>query len=692
MKASISRPGLRALPFVALLIAPTSPSAQTYPETRSASATVAAETLPDVTITASPLQTPLVDTAQPASVLTGDRLKQRTAPTLGATLAGEPGVHDSGFGLSAGRPVIRGFDGARVGVARNGLDLFDVSASSPDHAVADDPLTLRSVEILRGPATLPYGGSAIGGLVNLVGDEIPASRLDGLSGEAQASVDSGAKGRQAAAALRAGKDGWNWTVSGFTRRSDDYRFPGNAVVGDPASASGRLPNSATRAQGASVGASRVADWGMLGMSHSSYDSRYGIPAEEDVFIRMSRERSELLGEFDAPLPGLEMLRLKYADSRYRHDEVEAPGGEIGTSFRSRGREARIELLHAPIAGLRGAFGLQWRERTLRVSGEEAYLPDNDDAMRALFWVAERRIGKVRLELGARHESTRLRPDGDWGSPGRDFSMNSLSAAATIPLSTGYEASIVLGVAARAPVADELYANGPHAATGTFEIGNPDLPHERSTNLDLSLRKTDGILRWKAGVYANRFGDYLYGHASDVNGDGLADRVDETGAIANAPLSPDAGELLRIEYDRAKARFHGIEAEVVLKPEGSALQWRAFADLARGRIEDGGNLPRMAPARVGLGAEWAQGDWSGFVNWLSVRRQDRIAALETPTDGYQRVDAEIARRVRLSSGAEATLFLQGRNLLDAPIRLHTSFVKDSVPMPGRSLVAGVRARF
>ena len=686
MKVPIPCPVLRALPAFAMLVPLACAHAQTAPSR------AAPDTLPEVTISASPLQTPLLEIAQPASVLAGEALKRRSAATLGATLSGEPGVHDSGFGLSAGRPVVRGFDGPRVGIARNGLDLFDASASSPDHAVADDPLSLRSVEILRGPATLPYGGSAIGGLVNLVGGEIPVSRLEGVSGEALAAADSGASGRQGAVALRGGSDGWNWTLGGFARRSGDYRFPGSATVDDPASATGRLPNSATRAQGVTLGGSRVTDRGVLGVSHSRYDSRYGIPSEEDVFIRMSRERSELLGEFDTPVPGIEMARFKYADSRYRHDEVEAPGGEIGTRFRSRGRELRLELLHAPIAGLRGAFGLQWRERALSVSGEEAYLPDNDASMQALFWVAEKRLGEVRLELGARHESTRLWPDAAWGSPARDFSTNSLSVAATLPLATGYEASMVLGLAARAPVADELYANGPHVATGTFEVGNPDLPHERSTNIDLSVRKTAGALRWKAGVYGNRFGDYLYGHTSDLDGNGLADRVDETGTIANGPPSPDAGDLLRIEYDRARARFHGIEAEISLKPEGSPLQWRAFVDVARGRIENGGNLPRMAPMRAGLNAEWRQGPWSGFANWLVVSRQDRIAALETPTDGYQRVDAEIARTVRLASGAEATLFLQGRNLLDAPIRLHTSFVKDSVPMPGRSLIAGVRARF
>ena len=688
-----SRPAYRRLAPLALSAGIVSPlQAQTTADPHQAS-------LPPVTISVSPLRTPLVETGQAATVVDADRLARRSSASLGATLAGEPGVHDSGFGIAAGRPVIRGFDGLRVGVARNGLDLFDASSLSPDHAIADDPSGLQAVEILRGPATLPYGGSAIGGLVNLIADEIPETRLDGVSGRASAALSSGDRGRRAAASLRGGANGWNWTAGAHRRLADDYEIPGQAIAGEPDSASGRLPNSFASTGGASVGISRVGERGLLGLSYSGHGAFYGIPSEEDVSIRMTRRRTELLGVIDDPLPGFESARLRYADSRYAHSEIEGGEGEIATRFENRGREIRLDLTLAPFAGLRGALGLQWKDRRLRVSGEEAYLPDVDTTTSALFWIAERRVGALRLEFGARREWSRLAPVTAAGGAPRSFTSDSLSAAATLPLSSVHRASATLSLASRAPAPEELYADGPHLATGTYEIGDAGLDRERSVNLDLAIARTEGPLRWRAGVYANRFSNYVVGRSTDLDGDGEADRVDMDGHPVHdhddhehdAPAGHGHGsDLMRLAWGQDRARFHGIEAQLEYSPAGSPLRLSAFFDLARGRLKDGGPLPRMSPARFGLGARWTHGRLDASLDWVAVRRQARVATLETPTDGYHRVDAEIAWRYGQGDGV--TLFVQGRNLLDEPIRLHTSFVKDSVPMPGRSLVAGIRTRF
>lgn len=689
--ASILRRARTAATIAGLSGAAALGGAAAQAQTAAAGSPTPAVVLPEVRVSADPLGADLLRATRPVGLLQTPELERALDTSLGATLAGQPGVHTSGFGAAAGRPVIRGQDGARVRITQNGLDTLDVSALSPDHAVAIDPLAADRIEILRGPATLPFGGGAVGGLVNVVSERIPLTRLAAPGGRLVASTDSATGGHAAGFSLKAGASGLNWTLGAFDRQAGEYRIPGLAVAGDPDSRARRLPNSQSRGDGYSGGVSWIGDRVVLGAAHSAMGSRYGIPTEADVFIRMRQHRSEALAQIEEPLPGLTRLKLTLADGRYRHEEVEGAAGEVGTAFAVRGREGRLELAHAPLAGLRGVFGAQMRERTLQARGEEAYVPGSRDRNDGWFYVAERPLGAARLEMGWRGERASLRPEEASGQPSRRFGLNALSAGLSAPVAGGYRIAANLGSAQRAPALEELYAQGAHAATATWEIGNPALRPERSINLDLSLRRTAGALRWKAGAYANRYANYLYGRATDENGDGVADRVDAGNALVNSAADPGAGDYARIAYTQGHARFVGLEAEIDWRPVGSPWSLRAFGDLARGRIDGEGNAPRMAPARVGVALDWASGAWSGFLSVLSASGQRRVAAFETTTPGYTRVDAEIALRLGTLPGAP-TLFVQGRNLLDETIRPHTSFVKDRVPLPGRSVLAGVRARF
>lgn len=661
------------------------------------------ESIQDVVITASPLGDTPLQSSQPVSVIRGAALDRARGVSLGDTLDRLPGVTSTGFGTAAGRPVIRGQAGPRVGITDSGLDTLDASSLSPDHSVTIDPLGARQIEVLRGPATLLYGSGAIGGLVNAVSDRIPTSHRSGVTGDALVAGDSASRERLGAVRLRGGMpaggtnaangsgSGLNWTFGAFSRDAGDYSIPGNALVGDPSSASGRLPNSATAGRGMSAGVSWVDRWGAAGLSYSGQDSTYGVPAEEGVFIDQRNRRTEGLVELDQPLPGLESLRLRTAAVRYRHDEIEADTGVVGTAFDSRGRDSRLEAVHAPFAGIRGAFGLHAKQRTLTAAGDEAYIPTTRERENALFWVGERTFDAAKLEFGIRQGRATLRPDEVSGAPSRDFDLGSYSIGALIPLAGPIALSLNVGSAQRAPAIEELYANGAHAATRSFEIGDPSIGKERSRNLEIALRQTTGPVRWKLGAFQQRFSNYIAGFSTDENGDGIADRVDEENVIANSGADPAAGELSRLAYRQAPARFRGLEAEFGWQPVASPWTFKAFGDLVRGTVEGIGAAPRTPPSRLGVSVDYAVGPWSGFVSLLRAARQDRTSPLETETAGYTRVDAELSHTWKLGGPYSATLFLQVRNLLDEEIRMSTSVVKDAVPMPGRSAYAGLRIR-
>lgn len=613
-----------------------------------------------------PLTSDEASVVQPAGVLRGEDLRRRQASSLGDTLDREPGVQSGGMGPGASRPVIRGQDAPRVRVLDNGLGTMDVSTISPDHSATAETLGATQVEILRGPATLIHGGGAIGGLVNVVTKRIPRDRMQGVAGAAEIRLGGAAREHTGLVDLNGGSGGFAWHVDAFSRNAGDYD-----------GRRGRVFNSFIESRGANFGASLIGDRGHVGVGVQVLDRFYGVPVGELARIDLDQLRYELEGELRDPLPGISRVRARLGRTDYRHKEVEQ-SGEVATRFENNGTEGWLELAHRPVGPFTGLLGFSGHGRRFSAVGEESFIQPVRSRGNALFLVEEARAGNWRLELGGRVERERHTPDAASGLPERSFSPTTWSGGVTWTFMPGYSAAATLTRAQRAPAIEELYASGPHAATATFEVGDNALRMESSRNLDVSLRKTGGAWRWKAGVFANRFRDYVFAQSLGT--------VDDTGT--NDP----AGGFTLVNYRQVAARFRGFEAELAWRPEG-AWGLRLFADAARGRLDGAGNVPRMTPSRLGLEGSYGSGPWGAFASLLRVMRQDRIAAAqETATPGYTRLDAGLQYRIEHGGQASTTLFLQANNLLDEDMRVHTSFIKDFAPLPGRSIAAGVRATF
>lgn len=637
-----------------------------------------------LTVTASPLSTSEETMAQPVQVITAEELRRKRAPSLGETLAQEPGVQSSAFGPGAGRPVIRGFDAARVQVLENGIGTLDVSTLSPDHAVTIEPLRARQIEILRGPATLLYGGGAIGGVVNVVTDAIPRERLEAPTGAFEVKAGSANRLRDGGFDVTApAGPSFALHADGFKRRARDYEIPGTVRRDDPDGPSGRLPDSFLDSKGGTLGGAWVGDRGYLGAALGSLRSDYGIPSGEGSRIALKQDREDFGGELANPLPGFTRAKIRAAYNDYEHREIES-SGEVATTFRNRAWEARLEMLHAPWAGLEGAFGIHAQDRDFSALGEEAVVPPTKARSLAVFAIERKTFGDVMLEGGARVERESRDPEGDRSS--RTFSPVSLSGGAVWKVAGDMDLHVNATRSQRAPSIEELYSRGAHAATASYEIGDEGLRRETARTFDISLHRSGEHFSWKVTAFASRIRDYIYAQSVDADGDGVADRVNAEGELEAG------GEFLLQRFAQREARFHGFEAEWRYKPASRLWGLRLFADATRGRIEGAGNVPRMAPARIGAEVDARSGPWSGSVTAIRARAQDRVAELETATPGYTRVDAEIAREWAVEGRGTLTVFLQGTNLLDRDIRLATSYLKDVSPLMGRSFLLGARITF
>ncbi len=658
---------------------------------------VRAVLLDRIEVRATPLRgrSPL-DLAQPITVLGGDDLTRKSAASIGDTIAGELGVSATSFGAGASRPVIRGLGDDRVRVLDGGIGSLDVSSVSDDHGVTIEPILVDQVEILRGPATLLYGTGAIGGVVNVVDNRIP-ERLPAHGIEGRAEVRGRTVNGERTGVIRL--DGRSdasiaWHLDAWRRETGNFDIPGFAESAalralededheDEEEAFGTLPNSDLKNQGGNAGVSWIGGRGFLGFAVSTMDNEYGIPGghghghhdedevhDENVRIDQKQTRFDIAGALDDPLPGFERVRLRFGINDYEHAELE--GDEVGTVFRNDAWESRLEATHVPIlGGWHGAVGLQASSREFSAIGEEAFTPPVDSDEIGLFVVEERKFGSVKLELGARIDRVEHAPS---VGPARSFSLTSYSSGLIVPLGDGPEVVLTLGRFQRAPVAEELYSDGPHLATGTFELGDAGLRRERSTAMELGLRDRRGDWRWSITAFRNDFDRFIF--------------QADTGA-------EDAqSELPVFVYAQQDAEFTGLEVELigrVLEGSWGTVDIRSFTDMVRATLADGTPLPRIPPRRYGIAFDFTLDAWFARLDFMHHDAQTRVAPGELPTPSYDMFNVDLSYRIHGGS-SEWFLFARGTNLLDDDARRHSSFLKDVVPLPGRSFQVGARLAF
>lgn len=661
-----------------------------------------AKELDALIVTASPLRPSSEQVIKPITVLAGAELDQRKGATLGETVARETGVQSSFFGAGVGRPIIRGQDGARVQVLQGGVASLDASTVSVDHAVTIEPFLADQIEILRGPATLLYGPGAVGGAINVedgrIAESLPERALSGRAELRAGNVDDGHTGLFRLDA--ATRSGLVFHVDGFRREAEDYRIPEefeaafheDEIAEEQEGPLDRLENSAQETLGGALGLSWVGERGFLGAALSTYRSDYGIPGhahgghaedegdehddhhedeeehgEESVRIDLRQDRFDLRGALLSPMAWAERVNLRLSHSDYGHTELE--GDEIGTRFDNQGLEGRIEVVQPLPAGWRSAWGSQFSTRDFEAIGDEAFVPPSRTRDLGLFWLAERDSESWKWELGARADRTRV--DAVGGGE-RTFNGISASLGAQWRLSETLHLSLGFDRAQRAPSAEELFSDGPHLATQGYEVGDSGLGRETANQLELGLHLHVGPLEAKAAVFHNRFDAFIYLAETGLEEDGL-------------PLR---------QWSQADARFNGFEAEARLRladSEGGGWDIRVFGDSVRAQLTDGGNLPRIAPDRFGSELLWRFEGWRASVGAVRYASQGRVAEFETPTEGHTLVDAHLSYHFDVGDvGWE--LFLDGRNLGDRVAQVHTSYLKDRAPLPGRSLAMGVRVLF
>ena len=689
-------------------------TAQTTPGSAAPATTATPANPKDIVVTGA-LETSERDVLQGTSILSGQELTRQLRPTIGETLARQPGVSATSFGPSASRPILRGFQGDRVRILTDGIGSIDVSNTSVDHAVIIDPLLAERIEVLRGPSALLFGSSAVGGVVNVIDTRIPRSVPEkGYRLNAIANYGSAANERSggAAADVAVGEH-LVLHADGSYLKSDDLRTGHGYLLSDSARAAvlsqvglpqpgtaepidfaataalrNRLPNSAAETWTAGAGASIITDTGNLGVSYSHYDSVYGVPIRYATAVGQGQEaprldvvqnRVDVRGEVNANGSFIDKIKFRAGQASYRHFELEEDRS-VGTAFYNKGLEGRLEVIQANRGGWTGASGVQFFNRDFDVRGDEAFLPRNNTAQIGLFTLQQLDRGAFKMEAGARYEHTSLTArtavsDDRFFRGQRSFDAFSGSIGASYGFAPDWRAGLNLSRTERAPSAEELFANGPHAGTEAYELGNPNFKKEASWGIEATVHGHGDGYSFDASAYYNRFTNYI-----------SENQVAQSVCEAAAAPSGRTVDLPCFQYQQVGARYFGFEADGSVRLAqlgGYTVNADLLGDYVNANIIDQSPIPRIPPARV-LGGIEAQGDkTNGRIEVEHVFAQNRIAPFETRTDGYTMVNATVGLSP-FGKDSKTSLLLSANNIFDVVARRHASFLKDFAPLAGRDI--------
>lgn len=624
----------------------------------------------EIVVTA-PLEGSRIESLQGAEVLQRDDIIEQLNGGLGDTLDATPGISTTFFGAGASRPIIRGLGEDRVRVLQNGIGAIDASTASPDHAVTSDGLDAERIEILRGAAALAYGGNAIGGVVNVIDQSIPTRAIEGVTFDGLAAYSSVDEGTQGAANAGFGAGPFALRLSAAARDADPYDTP-----------IGEALNQFTSVRSYGAGGSLTGEWGFAGLAVKNTQDEYGLlpedPSEPGGHIELEQTRIETRGDFKLDLGPFNRLDYGFQQSDYEHTEFEGDGA-AGTTFTSEGWEGRLEAHHGG-ERLQGALGVQFSDVDFAAEGEEAFITPTNTQDSGAFAVERYDLGSWGLEGGVRYEEREL-DNATFGS--RNFENVSGSVGMFVRPAEGWFFGATLAQTERAPTAIELFSEGPHLATANFEIGDPDLGQETATSFEASARYQRGPVRFEINLYGIDFADYI---ALVERGDvwWVDEDTDTSGFAADEASAPAGADAILpvFNFVQQDATFIGGEisaAAQLFEIGGFAITADGSLDIVRAEFTGGGHPPRIPPRSLTLGLEAESEQWTARVEAVDTAKQDRLAPFETETDGYTFINAGLAWR----PNETWTLRLDGRNLTDELGRVHSSFLKDELPLPGRN---------
>ena len=610
---------------------------------------------------------PMVD---PSNIMNGRELSIKRESSIGETLTNMPGVSNSSYGPSVGRPVVRGMDGDHIQILQNGLGNLDVSSLSADHGVSIDPLIIEQIELIRGPSSLLYGNGISGGVINAVDHRIPKEAFTGITGRAESRYESVNRGKSNAAVVDLGTSSFVIHMDAYNRNTENLSIPDYAIskylsINDASHGKGTLLNSSSNTYGGAMGASMIFDNGYAGLSFSNHNSNYGSPKEDTVRLDMESNRLDFSSELKELPSFFNRIKVRMSNTDYQHSEIDS--GVIQTTFKNTGTEGSFEFGHKELYGLNGLIGFAFDNSQFKSIGNESFAPNSQTISQSIYMLEEYKFNQHKISFASRRAQHQID-----SIQNKDFSTNNASIGDEYILNNLWAVKTNINHLERAPSYYELFANGVHAATGQYIVGNSSIKNEISNGIDFNIKRKDVANTTSISAYYNYFNSYIglfnSGNVKNVNGKNWDEAV----------------------FKSVKASFKGIELESKqLVTDNLTANIRTEYVIAKNE-DTGAYLPRVAPLKMGIGSTYQKERYSLNINLLHAFAQNKLSANELKTDAYTNLSLLGTYQIPVKYNIE--LFTKANNLLNEDIRDATSYIKDIAPQGGRSIMFGLRGDF
>ena len=662
-------------------------------------AEVVEETIEEVIVTSSFIHKSLSEVEDPLYIVRGDELSRAPSQSLGESLGNLLGVSSMDYGAAVGQPIIRGMSGSRVKVLNNGMVVRDVSGLGGDHLNEVDLNDVQQIEVVRGPSSLLYSNGTIGGIINVVDNTIAKTDFTEAKLNFGLEAQSVNDGEAHSFFYQNNLGGFNLIAAYKKSDFGDFDIPDGAVLHNEGHAADEddealsyLPNSDFASTAKRFGLSKTGDWGYIGVSHSNIESVYGIPfhgdehgdeehGDERIFSTTASSVVSLEGSFVVDSSGLDKIDYYFRGSDYQLTEqhAEEEGGESESAPTLFKNEA-VEY-GAIFALEEGNFhsqklAINFAVEDVSVIGDEEFISPTESEEITLGYYLSRDFDLFHLDVGIRHDrisrkGTVVRAT-ETIPVDKQIINNSFALTLGKEISDEFDVSLGFASVERAQSTVELFINGPHLATGRFEVGNENLESEQSNNIDITLSYEKKDFFATLTLYNNEVADYIY-------------LLDETDAEHALHGGDDHEGLISANYRQQDAEFAGYEFELgkTFQVGRGQLSATLGGESVSGDFDDGGNIPRLTPARSLYSLRYDEDGFSLSMNLKHVHGQEDVAANETRTSGFDMLDVGLTKSFSLASDAELNISAFAKNLLDEAARNHSSFVKDEVPLAGRN---------
>jgi iron complex outermembrane receptor protein len=682
-----------------------------------------------------------LDSLISSTLIEREQLDMMQANSLGETLKLTPGIHANYYGPSASRPIIRGLDGPRVKILQNGLSGGDASASAPDHQVSSEVSTATQIEVLRGPATLLHGSGAIGGVVNVIDERIPAALTDEITGEVIGVFTSVNDAKDAAFNIKGSSGSFAFYADGFVKDANETNIPvaieheeeghdeheeheeheeeghdeHEEESHEEHDEHGRkiIENSQSRSDGLTIGSSYITDKFMLGLSYGRTSSKYGLVGHEHEshdehdeeeghhdeeeheehgdellpWVETQQSRTQLNATWFNLGNNIDSISLKAAHVDYKLQEIE--DNSIATQITNKSDEVKVQLHHRWFNEWQGIVGVHLQDSATTPVGEEANSPATKTTANAIFATQRRQIGDAQWHLGARVEQVDIKPQLTQDDALSNISFTPVSWAGGVDwaLNKNQQLLVNLSHSQRALSASELFAFGEHLGTQSFDVGvyfNMNIVDGKATHTPTSQfnkLETENANTLDIG-WRYSGDDFVF--ASSL----FYSKVDNFSYQAR--VIENSGDLPIYQYRQANAQLHGGELQFSYFINDQ-LTFSSFIDYSHVALTSGEDLPRIPPLRISNTLNWEHLDWHYNIGVTSYAKQNKVGQFETPTKGYTLVDIGVYKHHDVGVG-QLKYFLKINNLFDQEAHVHSSFLKDKAPLPGASVKLGMRWSF